>query len=159
MTHKTFYHTSKWLQMVFWRNWFQKWLLVSRHPHSRLRQKRQDLIIQEKNGELQSSFDGAKTPKVTTTESEIKVNDFSLRQWHGLHIYMLAYLYSHMFMWGFMYIRERVHLILRQLTGASVIEVLFSKNIQRNGISEYFLNTTHRPSGPSWSLDMYQHCC
>ena len=139
--------------MVFWRNWLLKSLLVIIYPRSRLRQKRQDLIIQEKNGELQSSFDGVKTPKVTTTETEIKVNNFWLRQWHGLHIdtyiHMLAYLYFYMFMWGFMYIRERVHLILRQLTGASVIEVLFSKNIQRNGISEYFVNTILRPSGLS----------
>ena len=66
--------------MVYGHNQLLKSLLLSRYHHSRLRQKRQDLIIQEKNGELQSSFDGAKTPKVTTTESEIKVNDFSLRQ-------------------------------------------------------------------------------
>ena len=158
MIRRSFYYTSKWLQMFSGYNWLQKWLLVIRYHHSRLRQKRQDLIIQEKNGELQSSFDGVKTPKVTTTETEIKVNNFWLRQWNGLHI-MLAYIYFHMFMWGFMYIRERVHLILRQLTGASVIEVLFSKNIQRNGISEYFVNTILRPSGLSWSSDMYHHCC
>ena len=59
------------------------------YHHSRLRQKRQDPIIQEKNGELmlrtvakrqmaKSSFDGAKPPKVTNTEAEIKVKDLWL---------------------------------------------------------------------------------
>ena len=43
-----------------------------------------------------SSFDGAKPPKVTNAEAEIKVKDLWLLKWHGLHIvgasiYVYAY--------------------------------------------------------------------
>ena len=56
-----------------------------------------------------------------------------------------SYIHIYMIIRVFLYIRERAQLILRQLTGASAIEVLFSKNIQRNGISEYFVNTILQP--------------